>query len=92
VLHGRERPSTILLDDFDHALHPRAQMELVRMIKELLDLDEYSDTQIIAATHSPYVLDEIAPSNVIAFAFARTARSPPGRYPSTPMRPRSTGP
>jgi len=68
VLHGGGRPSVILLDDFDHSLHPRAQMELVRMIKELLDLDEFKETQIIATTHSPYVLDEVSPSNVIAFA------------------------
>ncbi|HWU88091.1 MAG TPA: ATP-binding protein [Kofleriaceae bacterium] len=69
VLHGREhRPDLILLDDFDHALHPRAQMEVVRMIKGLLALDELKETQIIATTHSPYVLDELAPKNVIAFA------------------------
>jgi predicted ATPase len=87
VLHGRERPSTILLDDFDHALHPRAQMELVRMIKELLDLDEYKDTQIIATTHSPYVLDEIAPSNVIAFALREDgsiASKPLSEHPDAP--------
>lgn len=68
VLHSNDRPKTILLDDFDHALHPRAQMELIRMIKGLLALDEFRDTQIIATTHSPYVLDEVEPSNVIAFA------------------------
>lgn len=69
VLHGREhRPDLILLDDFDHALHPRAQMEVVRMIKGMLALDEFKETQIIATTHSPYVLDELSPDNVIAFA------------------------
>lgn len=68
VLHGLDRPNVVLLDDFDHTLHPRAQIELVRMIKELLALDEFKDTQIIATTHSPYVLDEVSPSNVIAFA------------------------
>jgi predicted ATPase len=68
VLHHTANPRVILLDDFDHALHPRAQMELVRMIKELLALDEFKETQIIATTHSPYVLDEVSPSNVIAFA------------------------
>jgi predicted ATPase len=68
VLHSTNRPRQILLDDFDHALHPRAQMELVRMIKELLELDDFKETQIIATTHSPYVLDELAPENVIAFA------------------------
>jgi predicted ATPase len=68
VLHSNDRPGVILLDDFDHSLHPRAQMELVRMIKDLLELDEFRDTQVIATTHSPYVLDEVSPSNVIAFA------------------------
>lgn len=68
VLHSADRPKTILLDDVEHALHPRAQMELIRMIKGLLARDEFQDTQIIAATHSPYVLDEVEPSNVIAFA------------------------
>jgi predicted ATPase len=66
VLHSPERPSVILLDDFDHSLHPRAQMELVRMLQDLLK--ESRGTQIITTTHSPYVLDEVSPSNVIAFA------------------------
>jgi predicted ATPase len=68
VLYGRDRPRVMLLDDFDHSLHPRAQMEVVRMIKELLALDDFRDTQLIATTHSPSVLDEVAPENVIAFA------------------------
>jgi predicted ATP-dependent endonuclease of OLD family len=68
VLHGPNRPSVILLDDFDQALHPSTQMDLVRMIKELLVLDEFKDTQIVATTHSPYVLDEVSPSDIIAFA------------------------
>ena len=68
ILHGQNRPNLILLDDFDHALHPRAQMELVRMIKSLLALDEFSDVQVVATTHSPYVLDELDPSEVYAFA------------------------
>jgi predicted ATPase len=66
VLHGPQRPQLVLLDDFDHALHPRAQIELVRMIKELLA--EFDDLQIVATTHSPYILDELEPSDVHAFA------------------------
>lgn len=66
VLQGPQRPRLVLLDDFDHALHPRAQIELVRMIKELLD--EFEDLQIVATTHSPYILDELDPSDVHAFA------------------------
>jgi predicted ATPase len=68
VLHGSSRPDLILLDDFDHALHPRAQMALVRMIKQLLILDDFKDVQVVATTHSPYMLDELEPSDVQVFA------------------------
>ena len=68
VMYGPKKPAQILLDDFDQALHPRAQMELVRMLKELLELPDFKETQLIATTHSPYVLDELEPENVIAFA------------------------
>ena len=69
VLHGPDRrPDLILLDDFDHALHPRAQMDLIRMLNRLLELKGFRKTQIIATTHSPYMLDELPPENVIAFA------------------------
>ena len=37
------------------------------MLKELLELPEFKETQIIATTHSPYVLDELEPEDVIAF-------------------------
>jgi predicted ATPase len=68
VLHSQNRPNVILLDDLDHALHPSAQMKLVRMLKELLALEEFSPLQIVATTHSPYILDELDPSEVQAFA------------------------
>lgn len=68
ILHGSNPPNVILLDDFDHALHPRAQMELVRMIRQLLALDEFGDMQIVMTTHSPYTLDEVDPSDAYVFA------------------------
>ncbi len=66
VLHGPNRPNLILLDDFDQSLHPQAQMELVTLIKRLLD--EFPDVQIVATTHSPYILDQLDPADVHAFA------------------------
>lgn len=87
VLYGRDRPTVILLDDFDHALHPRAQIELVRMIKELLELEDFKDTQLVATTHSPYVLDEVSPSDVIAFAIrddGTVAAKPLSEHPDAP--------
>ncbi|HEX4417153.1 MAG TPA: AAA family ATPase [Kofleriaceae bacterium] len=68
ILHGSNRPDLILLDDFDHALHPRAQMALVRMLQNLLKLDELKGVQIVATTHSPYMLDEVETSAVYGFA------------------------
>lgn len=87
VLHGADQPSVILLDEFDHSLHPRAQMELVRMIKELLALEEFKNTQIIVTTHSPYVLDEVSPLEVIAFALrddGTVAAKPLSEHPGAP--------
>lgn len=68
VLYGQHRPELLLLDDFDHALHPRAQLELVKMLKELLLLEDFADLQIAATTHSPYVLDELEVEDVQVFA------------------------
>lgn len=56
----------VLLDDIDHALHPAAQLALVRQLKRLLELHPH--VQIVATTHSPYILDELDPSDVHAFA------------------------
>jgi predicted ATP-dependent endonuclease of OLD family len=38
------------------------------MIRSLLALREFEDLQIVATTHSPYILDELDPSDVYAFA------------------------
>jgi predicted ATPase len=55
VLHGRPSPKLILLDDFDRALHPKAQKQLVACVKDMLD--QHPDLQFVCTTHSPYVLD-----------------------------------
>lgn len=66
ILHSPNRPNILLLDDFAESLHPQAQMELVRLVKRVLD--EFTDLQIVATTHSPYILDELDPSEVHVFA------------------------
>lgn len=66
VLHGPSRPNVLLLDDFAESLHPQAQMDLVRLVRRLLE--EFNDLQIVATTHSPYILDELDPSDIYAFA------------------------
>jgi predicted ATPase len=56
VLHTVGRPNLILLlDDLDRGLHPKAQKELIALLRGLLDTNP--DLQIVATTHSPYMLD-----------------------------------
>jgi predicted ATPase len=55
ALHAPDRPSLILLDDLDRGLHPKAQKELITLLRGLLDTNP--DLQIVATTHSPYMLD-----------------------------------
>jgi len=52
-----QRPKTLLIDDIDHGFHPKAQTQLVELIKKLLE--EFPDLQIIATSHSPYILSGI---------------------------------
>lgn len=55
VLHSSARPRIILLDDIEKGLHPKAQKELVGMLREILMRQK--DLQIVATSHSPYFLD-----------------------------------
>lgn len=66
VLCSPNRPKVILLDDIDRSLHPQAQMELMRELKRLVK--EFTGVQIVATTHSPYILDELEPEDVRVFA------------------------
>jgi predicted ATPase len=66
VLHSPTRPRLLLLDDLDQSLHPHAQIQLVKELQRLLA--ERPDLQIVASTHSPYILDEIEPKDVLVFA------------------------
>ena len=56
----------LLLDDIDQSLHPQAQMELMGELKRLLE--SFPEVQLVATTHSPYILDALDPSDVRVFA------------------------
>jgi hypothetical protein len=66
ALCSPKRPQILLLDDIEHSLHPQAQMHLMRELKRLLE--EFPEVQLVATTHSPYILDELDPSDVRVFA------------------------
>ncbi len=63
LLHAPQPPRVVLIDDIDRALHPRAQGELVTLLREVLQSAPL--TQIIATSHSPYMADHFSPDAVI---------------------------
>jgi predicted ATPase len=62
VLLNPHKPTLVLLDDIEQGLHPYAQRELIRVIKQILQ--ENPNLQILFSTHSPYIIDELMPSQV----------------------------
>jgi predicted ATPase len=62
VILGPGRPRLLLLDDIDRALHPKAQGDLVALLRKLLD--KFPEMQIVATSHSPYLLDHLRPEEV----------------------------
>ncbi|MCA9608338.1 MAG: AAA family ATPase [Myxococcales bacterium] len=66
VLHSPSCPNLVLLDDIEQALHPDAQYELLEIIRKVLD--EKPNLQVIATTHSPYLLDSLDPAEVQVLA------------------------
>lgn len=65
AMHGTGA-QVVLLDDLDRALHPKAQAELVACIRKILE--QKPDLQIVATSHSPYLLDLFAPEEVRVMA------------------------
>ncbi len=78
VILGPERPDIILIDDIDHALHPKAQVELIKVLRKLLE--QFPKLQIIATSHSLYILHELKANEVRVMAVdpvdGRTACAP----------------
>lgn len=59
----RAPPGVVLIDDIDRALHPRAQRALIKTLRDVLATSP--DLQILATSHSPYLVDELDPSEVV---------------------------
>ena len=62
ALTGPDTATTVLIDDLERGLHPKAQLDLIGLLRQLLA--ERPDLQIIATSHSPYILDRLEPSEV----------------------------
>ncbi|AFZ27446.1 hypothetical protein Cylst_5430 [Cylindrospermum stagnale PCC 7417] len=62
VIMNPNQPNLVLLDDIEQGLHPKAQRDLMTVIKQIIQ--ENPSLQIIFSTHSPYIIDELVPSQV----------------------------
>ncbi|MEQ1567975.1 MAG: AAA family ATPase [Myxococcota bacterium] len=62
LLHEPDPPQLLLLDDIDRGLHLGAQVLLVRSLRALQA--RRPDLQIVATTHSPFLLQEFEASEV----------------------------
>ncbi len=61
-----------LIDELERSLHPRALGELVRQLRELA---ERAGVQILATSHSPYLLDWLKPEEVRLTGFLEDGSS-----------------
>jgi predicted ATPase len=68
ALNSRAQPQLVLLDDIGAELHPMAQAQLMQTLQRIVAANP--NLQIVASTHSPYILDELAPSDICVFARA----------------------
>lgn len=57
-----EGEAVVLIDDLERGLHPRAVHDLVKTLRKLQEVNP--KLQIIATSHSPYVLDQLKPHEV----------------------------
>ncbi|MFL5354657.1 AAA family ATPase [Archangium sp.] len=62
VLMGPTQPRLVLLDDIELGLHPAAQGKLIEVLRKLQERDP--ELQIIATSHSPFILNYLDPKEV----------------------------
>lgn len=71
-----------LLDDIDRGLHPQAQRELVSLLRRLLA--QNPRYQVIATSHSPYLLDQLTEAEVQLVTTAEDGATVCGRLSDHP--------
>lgn len=52
----------VMLDGLERSLHPRAQRDLVHLLRDVVDRKPSS--QMLLTTHSPYIVDELSPEDI----------------------------
>jgi len=77
-----EHPNLILIDDIDKGLHPKAIVDLIAQLRRILV--ENPDLQIIATTHSPYLIDNFEGDEIRLTTMSPTAGVVCGRLSDHP--------
>ncbi len=66
VIYGPAQPRLVLIDELERGLHPKALGILVSQIRDIQK--EFPDLQVVATTHSPYLVDQFEANEVILTA------------------------
>jgi hypothetical protein len=66
ALASLDGPALVLLDDLEQGLHPLAQADLVAALRAILEARP--ELQIVATSHSPYLVDQCTPDEVVVLA------------------------
>ncbi len=66
VLHQERVPKVVYIDDIDRGLHPYAQEKFIAQLRAVQAA--VGDVQIVATTHSPYLVDAFEPEEVVVLA------------------------
>lgn len=82
ALFESDSPTLILLDDLEQGLHPKAQKQLVEVIRTILE--DKPELQIVATAHSPYLLDHFRPEEVRITALQEDGTAVCGRLDQHP--------
>jgi hypothetical protein len=82
LLIGPIQPSVLLLDDIEGHLHPVIQKQLMEVVAS--SLARRSSLQLLAVSHSPYLLDYVKPEQVRIMAVDEKGHSRCGRLTDHP--------
>lgn len=62
ILHLPEPPKVLLVEEPENGIHPAMVRRIVGLLRRLTV--DHPDTQVIMASHSPYLVDEMRPEEV----------------------------
>jgi predicted ATPase len=62
IMQDASGHGVLLIDDIERAIHPRALVDLVAQLRHMLEI--FPALQILATSHSPYLVDLCKPEEV----------------------------